>query len=110
MAVLDHAFLDSHDQIYQNLAMAPTRPTPTVVRAALTRANTASEPGMFEEDYAATEEELEEQIEASVNDPMNRVAAEVTSAAYVMPRRIRVRIPSGPYRILSAAEKEVIER
>ena len=40
MAALDHAFLDAHDQTFQNVAMAPTRPTPTVVRAALARANT----------------------------------------------------------------------
>ena len=108
MAVLDHAFLDAHDQNYQNIAMAPSRPTPTVVRAALTRANTASEPGMFEDDYAESVEELEAQIAADVSDSMNMVAADVTSCSYVMPRRIRLRVPSGPYRILTKAEKDTL--
>ena len=110
MAVLDHAFLDGHDQNYQNIAMAPSRPTPTVVRSALINANTPDEPGMFEESYAESEEELEEQVEAAINDSMNRIASDVTSPSYVMPRRIRLRVPSGPYRVLTKAEKETMKR
>ena len=110
MAALDHAFLDSHDQTYQNLAMAPSRPTPTVVRAALTNANTPSEPGMFEEGYAETDAELEAQVTSEVNDSMNRIAADVTSPEYVLPRRIRLRVPSGPYRILNSEEKEILNQ
>lgn len=110
MAALDHAFLDAHDQNYQNLAMAPARPTPTVVRAALNHANSNTEPGMFEDDYAETEAELESQVSAAINDSMNRLASEVTSPAYVVPRRIRLRVPSGPYRILDSEEKEVLSR
>ena len=110
MAALDHAFLDAHDQNYQNLAMAPSRPTPTVVRAALTTANTGYELGMFEDGYAETEDELEAQVEDAINDSMNRLANEVTSPNYVMPRRIRLRVPSGPYRVLDSEEKEVLSR
>lgn len=106
MAVLDHAFLDVHDQNYQNIAMAPSRPTPTVVRAALTQANTISEPGMFESDYAESVEELEAQIDADVDGSLGMVAADVTACSYVMPRRIRLRVPSGPYRILTQKEKD----
>ena len=108
MAALDHAFLDVHDQTFQNVAMASVRPTPTVVRAALTCANTNSEPGMFEAGYAETVEALEEQDEDDIDDSMNRVAADVTSESYVMPRRIRLRVPSGPYRILTKREKQVL--
>lgn len=90
--------------------MAPSRPTPTVVRSALTNANTADEPGMFEESYAESEDELEEQVEAAINDSMNRIASDVTSPAYVVPRRIRLRVPSGPYRVLTKAEKKTMER
>ena len=110
MAALDHAFLDAHDQTYQNAAMAPSRPTPTVVRAALVHANTPTEAGMFEDDYAETEAELEAQVESAINDSMNRIASEITSPAYTMPRRIRLRVPSGPYRILNSEEKEVLAR
>ena len=110
MAALDHAFLDAHDQTFQNIAMSPARPTPTVVRAALTNANSTSELGMFEDGYAETEAELESQVDAAINDSMNRLASEVTSPAYVMPRRIRLRVPSGPYRILDAEEKDVLTR
>ena len=88
--------------------MAPARPTPTVVRSALIRANTDSEVGMFEAGYAETEEELEAQVNSEIEDSMNRVVAEVTSPAYVMPRRIRLRVPSGPYRILTKAEKRTM--
>ena len=108
MAALDHAFIDSHDQSYENLALASSRPTPTVVRAALKNANTPSEKGMFEEGYAETEAELEAQVTSAINDFMNRIASDVTTPAYTMPRRIRLRVPSGPYRILTSEEKEVL--
>ena len=65
---------------------------------------------MFEDEYAKTNEELESQVESAINDSMNRLASDVTSPSYVMPRRIRLRVPSGPYRILTAVEKATIAR
>lgn len=80
-----------------------------VVQAVMAAAINPDEPGMFESDYADTEEEADYQAEQAGNDATTMMLREVLSPAYVMPRRIRCRIPSGPYRILSATEREIID-
>ena len=107
---MDHAFLDEHDLAYENLARRDTRPPAAAIQSAIAAAASPDEPGMFEADYAETDEEADYQAEQVGNDATTMLMREVLSPAYVMPRRIRCRIPSGPYRILSASEREIIER
>ena len=65
---------------------------------------------MFEDDYEETEDGADYQADLVADSAQNMLLREVTSPDYVMPRRIRCRIPSGPYRILSADEKEIIDK
>ena len=107
---LDHAFLDEQDMNYEVAAREKHLPPAAAVQAALNAAGTADEPGMFESDYEDTEEGADYQADHDGNSATTMLVREVTAASYVMPRRIRCRIPSGPYRILTPAELEIIER
>ena len=109
MYVLDHAYLDSADMEYEVTARRNILPPAAAVQAALNAAGVADEPGMFESDYEDTEEGADYQADHEGNSATTMLMNEVTSPSYVMPRRIRLRVPSGPYRILSASEREIIE-
>ena len=110
MHALEHAFLDNADMEYETLARRNTLPPAPAVQAALNAAGVADEPGMFEDDYEETEDGADYQADLVADSAQNMLLREVTSPDYVMPRRIRCRIPSGPHRILSADEKEIIEK
>lgn len=110
MHALEHAFLDNADMDYETLARQHHLPPASSVQTALEAAGTADEPGMFESDYESTEEGADYQADLEGDSATTMLMREVTSPAYVMPRRIRSRIPSGPYRILSADELATIEK
>ena len=110
MHALEHAFLDNADMKYEVIARRNHVPPAAAVQAALNAAGTADEPGMFESDYEDTEEGADYQADHDGNSATTMLMHEVTSPSYVMPRRIRLRVPSGPYRILSADEHDIIER
>ena len=110
MHALEHAFLDNADMTYETLARSQHLPPAPAVQAALNAAGTADEPGMFESDYEDTEEGADYQAAQDGDSATTMLMREVTAPSYVMPRRIRSRIPSGPYRILSADELATIEK
>ena len=105
---LNSAFLDVYDLDYENSVRAPIRPPAPVVKAALNDIAHASEPGMFEEGYEHSSDEIDYSDPDSAATQASWMANLVTDPEYVCPRRIRCRMPSGPYRILSANEKATI--
>ena len=60
------------------------------------------------EDPVPSDAELDYRDEMTQLDELTQIINTVSHPEYLMPRRTRLRVPSGPYRVLSAAEKDTI--
>lgn len=105
---LNEAFIDNYELQYENEARKSHRPSVADQKKGLTAAATNTEVGMFEDGYEASEDELDEREAAASADDTLQLVNLITHPEYVMPRRIRSRMPSGPYRICSEDELDLI--
>ena len=109
-SALNRAFLSSAELDYEVALRKKFRlPEPCIKNALSTMAH-CDEVGPFDAEYHAPEEELDYRDEMQALEEITQVINTVSNPEYLMPRRIRLRVPSGPYRILSNAEKDTIDR
>ena len=96
-------FISEYQAQYEHLAREPNYPPQAAIEKAYASLIQQDDPDLY-----ATEEECDEHAETSALDATNCLITTVTCVDYQMPRRVRCRLPSGPYRILSVAERDTI--
>ena len=101
--LMSAAFISEYQVQYEHLAREPNYPPKAAISKAYAALIQQDDPDIY-----ATEEECEDHAETSALDATNCLITTVTCVDYQMPRRVRSRLPSGPYRILSEAEKDTI--
>ena len=100
---LSAGFISEYAVQYEHLARASKYPPKAAIEKAYAALTQQDDPDLY-----ATEEEVDDHAETAELDATNCLITEVTSVDYQMPRRLRCRMPSGPYRILSDSEKDTI--
>ena len=93
----------------EHMARSGNHPPEAAIRKAYASAIQQDDLGLYHEDGTlVTEEELDDHAEDSELDATNCLITTVTSIDYQMPRRQRIRIPSGPYRRVTQEERDTI--
>ena len=105
---LNEAFIDNYELQFENESRKPHRPSVADQRKALKSAAKNDEPGMFEADYEASDDELNQREADAAADETLQLVNLITHPEYVMPLRIRSRMPSGPYRVCTEEELDFI--
>ena len=100
---LSAGFISEYAVQYEHLAREPNYPPAAAIEKAYASLTQQDDPDLY-----ATEDEMIEHAESAELDATNCLITTVTCVDYQMPRRLRCRLPSGPYRILSESEKDTI--
>ena len=91
---------------YEHLAREANYPPAAEISRA---SRVQDDPGLYtEEGELITDADVDYFHDLAVHDPLNQLTTLVTCIDYQMPRRARVRIPSGPYRRMTDDERDEI--
>ena len=94
---------------YEHLAREQNYPPAAVISKIFAASRVQDDPGLYTEDgQLITDADVDYFHDLAVHDPLNQLTSLVTCIDYQMPRRARVRIPSGPYRRMTEDERDEI--
>ena len=106
---LQDGFISQYAAEYEFAARRPNFPPAEDIERAYAAAAVADDPGLFDETgEEVSEVDLENHYALAAYDSTNELITTVTCVDYQMPRNTRCRMPSGPYRVLTEDERDLI--
>lgn len=106
---LSSGFISEYFAEYEFGARSSSFPPAASIEKAYAAAVVADDPGVYDEDGAEiSAADQDYHYALAEDDATNDLISLVTSVDYQMPFRTRCRIPSGPYRVISPDERDLI--
>lgn len=106
---LSSGFISEYFAEYEFGSRASTYPPAASIEKAYAAATVADDPGLYDDDgVETTAADQDYHYALAEDDATNDLISLVTSVDYQMPFRTRCRIPSGPYRVITPDERDLI--
>ena len=106
---LSSGFISEYFAEYEFGSRSSQYPPAASIEKAYAAAVVADDPGVYNsdgEEFSAADQDYH--YELAEGDALNDLVSLVTSVDYQMPFRTRCRIPSGPYRVITSEERDLI--